>query len=70
MILSKLEKAKKVYEAITPPMSYSHMVEQAVNGAVPVRKKHVIIDGINLRWLVWLRCLLCVLSCLIPTPDL
>jgi len=39
MILSKLEQAKKVYEAITPPMSYNHMVERAVNGTVPERKK-------------------------------
>lgn len=35
--MSKLEQAKKVYEAITPPISYNRMVEQAVNGTVPVR---------------------------------
>lgn len=36
--MNKLEKAKKIYETITPPMSYSHLVERAVNGTVPVRK--------------------------------
>lgn len=39
MILNKLEEAKKVYEKITPPMSYSFMVERSVNGKVPERKK-------------------------------
>lgn len=37
--MNKLEESKKVYETITPPMSYNHMVERAVNGDVLVRKK-------------------------------
>lgn len=37
--MNKLEEAKKIYETITPPKLYNHMVEQAVNGDVLVRKK-------------------------------
>ncbi|SFR61884.1 DUF3298 and DUF4163 domain-containing protein [Anaeromicropila populeti] len=37
--MNKLEEAKKVYETITPPMSYSLMVERSVNGKVTEQKK-------------------------------
>lgn len=39
MILNKLEESKKVYERITPPRSYSLMVERSVNRKVPEQKK-------------------------------
>lgn len=38
MILNKLEEAKKIYETITPPMSYSLMVERSVNRKLAEQK--------------------------------
>lgn len=45
MILNKLKEAKKIYETITPPMSYRLMVERSINGKFPEQKKEV-----HYRW--------------------